>query len=156
MYSSLSDWDCFRFFNCYLAVPQLTLGQYRGDSLTHPMLMIAFERFRSEGHPEICSEVGYLNPVERLLRFEPYDSNWNTTLLNDSDDKLKQFIIDIYHVKKFLIFVDVGFPVVIINYYYYCFLALLFYFIFSMFDILNENVSFFENRILLVISYLLI
>ena len=36
------------------------------------------------------------------------------------------------------------------------FLLSSFCFIFSIFDILNENVSFFENRILLVILYLLI
>ena len=30
------------FFNCYLAAPRPTLGHYRGDSLTHPMLITAF------------------------------------------------------------------------------------------------------------------
>ena len=29
------------FFNWYLAAPRPTLGHYRGDSLTHPMLIIA-------------------------------------------------------------------------------------------------------------------
>ena len=30
------------FFNCYLAAPRPTSGHYRGDSLTHPMLITAF------------------------------------------------------------------------------------------------------------------
>ena len=30
------------FFNCYLAAPRPTLGHYRGDSLTHLMLINAF------------------------------------------------------------------------------------------------------------------
>ena len=29
-------------FNCYLASPRPTLGHYRGDSLTRPMLITAF------------------------------------------------------------------------------------------------------------------
>ena len=29
------------FFNCYWAAPQPTLGHYRGDSLTHPILITA-------------------------------------------------------------------------------------------------------------------
>ena len=33
------------FFNCYLAAPWPTLGHYRGDSLTHPMLITAFYIF---------------------------------------------------------------------------------------------------------------
>ena len=32
----------FFFLNCYLTVPRPTLGHYRGDSLTHPMLITAF------------------------------------------------------------------------------------------------------------------
>ena len=32
----------FFFFNCYLAAPRPTSGHYRGDSLTHPMLITAF------------------------------------------------------------------------------------------------------------------
>ena len=35
----------FFFFNCYLAAPRPTLGHYRGDSLTHPMLITAFYIF---------------------------------------------------------------------------------------------------------------
>ena len=34
-------WSFF-FFNCYLAVPQPTLGHSQGDSFTNPMLITAF------------------------------------------------------------------------------------------------------------------
>ena len=60
------------FFNCYLAAPRPTLGHYRGDSLTHPMLITAFFlHFRPEGHREPRNEVGYLSLAERLVGFEP-------------------------------------------------------------------------------------
>ena len=35
----------FIFFNCCLAAPRQTLDHYREDSLTHPMLIIAFYIF---------------------------------------------------------------------------------------------------------------
>ena len=50
----------FFFFNCYLAAPRPTSGHYRGDSLTHPMLITAFLPIRPEGHREPRSEVGSL------------------------------------------------------------------------------------------------
>ena len=59
------------FFNCYLAAPRPTLGHYRGDSLTHPMLITAFLHFRPEGHREPRSKVGSLSPAEHLVGFEP-------------------------------------------------------------------------------------
>ena len=61
----------FFFFNCYLAAPRPTSGHYRGDSLTHPMLITAFLHIRPEGHWEPRSEVGSLSPAERLVGFEP-------------------------------------------------------------------------------------
>ena len=61
----------FFFFNCYLAAPRPTSGHYRGDSLTHPMLITAFLHIRPEGHREPRSEVGSLSPAERLVGFEP-------------------------------------------------------------------------------------
>ena len=61
----------FYFFNCYLAAPRPTSGHYRGDSLTHPMLITAFLHIRPEGHREPRSEVGSLSPAERLVGFEP-------------------------------------------------------------------------------------
>ena len=61
----------FFFFNCYLAAPRPTSGHYRGDSLTHPMLINAFLHIRPEGHREPRSEVGSLSPAERLVGFEP-------------------------------------------------------------------------------------
>ena len=60
----------FFFFNYYLAAPRPTSGHYRGDSLTHPMLITAFVHVRPEGHREPRSEVGSLGPAERLARFE--------------------------------------------------------------------------------------
>ena len=43
---------CKMFFNYYLAAPRPTLGLYRGDSLTHPMLITAFLHVQPEGHWE--------------------------------------------------------------------------------------------------------
>ena len=60
----------FFFFNYYLAAPRPTSGHYRGDSLTHPMLITAFVHVRPEGHREPRSEVGSLSPAERLAGFE--------------------------------------------------------------------------------------
>ena len=57
------------FFNYYLAAPRPTSGHYRGDSLTHPMLITAFVHVRPEGHREPRSEVGSLSPAERLAGF---------------------------------------------------------------------------------------
>ena len=64
-------WKSFFFFNYYLAAPRPTSGHYRGDSLTHPMLITAFVHVRPEGHREPRSEVGSLSPAERLAGFEP-------------------------------------------------------------------------------------
>ena len=59
------------FFNCYLAAPRPNSGHYRGDSLTHPILITAFLHIRPKGHREHRSEVGSLSPAERLAGFEP-------------------------------------------------------------------------------------
>ena len=68
---ALTAWFFF-FFNCYLAAPWPTLGHYRGDSLTHPMLITAgfFLHFRPEGHREPHNEVGSLSPAKHLVGFE--------------------------------------------------------------------------------------
>ena len=34
------------FFNCYLAVPESTLGDSQGDSLTNPMLITTLVQFQ--------------------------------------------------------------------------------------------------------------
>ena len=68
------NWTLFRiiiFFNCYLVAPRPTLGHCQGDSLTNPMLIIAFYLFRPEGHREPRNEVGFLSPAEHLVGFEP-------------------------------------------------------------------------------------
>ena len=39
---SLKDLCKHSFFNCYLATPRPTLRHYRGDSLTHSMLITTF------------------------------------------------------------------------------------------------------------------
>ena len=71
VFPSLSEQFFFFFFNYYLAAPRPTSGHYRGDSLTHPMLLTAFVHVRPEGHREPRSEVGSLSPAERLAGFEP-------------------------------------------------------------------------------------
>ena len=84
LYNNFCRWPCqavhtnhwktallFIFFNCYLAAPRPTLGHYQGDSLTHPMLIIAFFlHFQPEGHREPRNKVGSLSPAERLVGFE--------------------------------------------------------------------------------------
>ena len=63
----------FFFFlnNCYLAVPQPTLGHSQGDTLTNPMLITAFVQVRPESHREPRNEVGSLSTAERLVGFDP-------------------------------------------------------------------------------------
>ena len=70
----------FFFFNCYLAAPRPTSGHYRGDSLTHPMLITAFLHIRPEGHREPRSEVGSLSPAERLGFFHQKYCSDSTSL----------------------------------------------------------------------------
>ena len=54
-----------------MAAPWPTLGQYWGDSLTHPMLITAFSHFQPEGHQEPHNEVGSLSLTTCLVGFEP-------------------------------------------------------------------------------------
>ena len=71
-----------------MTAPRPTLGHYRGDSLTHPMLITCVLHIRPEGHRELMlitcvlrirpegqqkprNEVGSLSPAERLVGFEP-------------------------------------------------------------------------------------
>ena len=62
----------FFFFNCYLTAPRPTLGHYRGDSLTHPMLITAFFYiFDPKVTGSLVARVGSLSPAERLVGFEP-------------------------------------------------------------------------------------
>ena len=55
--------------NCYLAAPQPTLGHYRQDSLTHPMLITAFYIF----NPVVTRNfiMSLISLVECLVEFEP-------------------------------------------------------------------------------------
>ena len=62
---------CIFYFNWYLAAPRPTLGHYRRDSLTRPMLITAFLHFQPEGQWEPRDEVGSLSPAERLVGFVP-------------------------------------------------------------------------------------
>ena len=59
------------FFIYSLAAPWLTLGHYRGDSVTHPNYSLRFFKFRPKGHWGPRNEVGSLNPTEHLVEFEP-------------------------------------------------------------------------------------
>ena len=71
-----------------MTAPRPTLGHYRGDSLSHPMLITCVLHIRPEGHRELMlitcvlrirpegqqkprNEVGSLSPAERLVGFEP-------------------------------------------------------------------------------------
>ena len=56
-------------FNLCLATPRPTLGHYRGDSLTHSLLITAFLQIWPEGHREPRSEVGSLSPAELPVFF---------------------------------------------------------------------------------------
>ena len=58
-------------FNCCLAVSQPTLGHYRADIITQPVLITVFLQFWLEGCKEPRNEFGYLCPAERLVVFEP-------------------------------------------------------------------------------------
>ena len=42
-----------------------------GDSLTNPMLITGFVKYRPKGHQELSNEVGSLCPAEHLMGFEP-------------------------------------------------------------------------------------
>ena len=59
------------FFICFLIAPQPILGHSRGDSLSHLMLIIAYVKFRPEGHREPRNEVRVLSSTKRLAGFEP-------------------------------------------------------------------------------------
>ena len=46
------------FFNYYLAAPRPTLGHYRGDSFTHPMLITAFYIFGPKVTGSLVARLG--------------------------------------------------------------------------------------------------
>ena len=48
----------FFFFNCYLAAPWPNLGHYRGDSLTHPMLITVFYIFDPKVTGSLIARLG--------------------------------------------------------------------------------------------------
>lgn len=55
---------------CYLALSWPTFGHSWGNSLTDPMLIIAFVQVRPEGHHKPRSKVGSLSLTEHLVGFE--------------------------------------------------------------------------------------
>ena len=57
----------FFFFNCYLAVPQPTLGHSQGDGLTNPMLIIAYIHIRPEGITGGMTIAGNSDTVQLLM-----------------------------------------------------------------------------------------
>ena len=59
------------FFIHYLDAPQPTLGHYLGDSLTHLIIITAFDRFWPKGHQKSCNKVGFLSLTKHLVGFEP-------------------------------------------------------------------------------------
>ena len=60
----------FFLFKCYLAATQLTLGHYRGGSLTYLMLITAFLHIWPWGHLELRNKVNSLCPAEHTMGFE--------------------------------------------------------------------------------------
>ena len=75
----------FFFFNCYLAVPQPTLGHSWGDSLTNLMLITAFFLLIwPKGHREPLSEAHNTPHLEEILRRSETKTHQNSTwfLLN--------------------------------------------------------------------------
>ena len=58
---------CFMFSNFYLAATRPTLGHYREESLTQPMLITASLQFWPEGHRNPCCEIGSLGPKEQKV-----------------------------------------------------------------------------------------
>ena len=67
------------FFNCYLAAPRPTLGHYRGDSLTHPMLITAYYIFDSGVTGSLVARLGpSARPCAQWgLNQEPSDSYYS-------------------------------------------------------------------------------
>ena len=57
----------FLYFYYYLALPRPTLGHYRGDSLTHPMLITEFYNFGPKFTRSTRKGVGSLCPAESLV-----------------------------------------------------------------------------------------
>ena len=54
-----------------MVAPQPTLGNSQKDSLTNPMLIMAFYLFQLEGHHEPRNEVESLSAAKHLAGFEP-------------------------------------------------------------------------------------
>ena len=70
LYLSIFYLSFFFFFNCHLDAPRPTLGHSCWESLTNPMLITVYVKFRPEGHWELSNEVEFLSPVKRLVGFE--------------------------------------------------------------------------------------
>ena len=65
-----------------MAVPRPTLGHSQGESLTDPVLIIAFVQARPEGHREPRNKVGLLSPVDRVVGFKPGTFRFGVQRLN--------------------------------------------------------------------------
>ena len=69
------------FFICYLDAPRPILGHYRGDSLTHAMLITLLSiKFQPKGHWESHNGVGSLTLAKCLAEDDDDD--------DDDDDEL--------------------------------------------------------------------
>ena len=73
----IKDW--YIFFNCYLAAPRPTLGHYRGDSFTLPMLIIAFFTFSTQRTFRFLQQ--RLNPLGHHCHPQQIKRLSNTTLV---------------------------------------------------------------------------
>ena len=71
------------FFYCYSAVPRTNLGHYRGDILTHPMLIIQYLMSNS-GHQALKGQ------LLRFYNFDPKVTGSFVTRLSPSAGRAKQ------------------------------------------------------------------
>ena len=62
------------FFNCYLAVPQPTLSNYLGDSLSHLILITTFLQFWPKAHVKTCNKVKSVSTAKCVVGFGPGNS----------------------------------------------------------------------------------
>ena len=87
------------FFICYLTVSQFTLGHYRGEILTHPMLITTFSQF-STRRSSISSSQGWIPKLGRA----PQKSSSSICTLNPPGHSPQILIVS--KMQKFKLFHD--------------------------------------------------
>ena len=69
------------FCNYYLAAPLQILGHYRGDRVTHPILVTVLYLLRPERHRKPRDEAGSLSPAKSLPGWNREPSNYSRNAL---------------------------------------------------------------------------